>query len=377
MIAPGETIGILGGGQLGRMIALAAAQLGYRCHVFAPEPDAIAAEVCARFTNADWHDREAMAAFAADCAVITYEFENVPVVPVAALAPVPVLPHPRALETAQDRLAEKVFVSSLGGTPAPFAEVDSDADLRAALARIGTPGILKTRRDGYDGKGQWRIASPEDADRLDLPTVPLIYEGFVQFDAEFSVILCRGADGDIRFWDSAQNVHVGGILATSTLPAGPQVLDQIAAARELVLLSATANLPGNFETRAAHLGNAAALNAAGVTIAIKGVGVHRAREARYNAGNAVAHGLPHAAALAALTVNPARIFGDEGRYGVLAPGAEADVVVWSGDPLELSTQAEAVFIRGVPQGLESRQTKLARRYLPGRDRAELPEAYRR
>ena len=237
MIAPGETIGILGGGQLGRMIALAAAQLGYRCHVFAPEPDAIAADVCARFTNADWHDREAMAAFAADCAVITYEFENVPVVPVSALAPVPVLPHPRALETAQDRLAEKVFVSSLGGTPAPFAQVDSDADLRAALARIGAPGILKTRRDGYDGKGQWRIASAEDADHLDLPPdvpgVPLIYEGFVTFDAEFSVILCRGADGDIRFWDSAQNVHLGGILSTSTLPAGRQVLDQVEPARAL------------------------------------------------------------------------------------------------------------------------------------------------
>ena len=233
MIPPGETIGILGGGQLGRMVAMAAAQLGYRCHVYAPESDAIAAEVCSAFTNADWDDREAMAAFAASCAVITYEFENVPVVPLGALAPVPVLPHPRALETAQDRLAEKIFVSSLGGRPAPFAAVDSDADLLAAMERIGAPGILKTRRDGYDGKGQWRIASPEDADRLDLPTVPLIYEGLVQFDAEFSVILCRGADGDIRFWDSAQNVHVGGILSTSTLPAGPQVLDQIAPAREL------------------------------------------------------------------------------------------------------------------------------------------------
>ena len=233
MIAPGETIGILGGGQLGRMVAMAAAQLGYRCHVYAPESDAIAAEVCSAFTNADWDDREAMAAFAASCAVVTYEFENVPVVPLAALAPVPVLPHPRALETAQDRLAEKIFVSSLGGRPAPFAEVDSDADLTAAMARIGAPGILKTRRDGYDGKGQWRLSAPEDAAGIDLPGVPLIYEGFVTFSAEFSVILCRGTDGDIRFWDSAENVHVGGILSRSTVPASPAVLAQVAEARDL------------------------------------------------------------------------------------------------------------------------------------------------
>ena len=233
MIAPGETIGILGGGQLGRMVAMAAAQLGYRCHVYAPESDAIAAEVCSAFTNADWDNREAMAAFAATCAVVTYEFENVPVVPLAALAPVPVLPHPRALETAQDRLAEKIFVSSLGGRPAPFAEVDSDADLTAAMARIGAPGILKTRRDGYDGKGQWRLSAPEDAAGIDLPGVPLIYEGFVTFSAEFSVILCRGTDGDIRFWDSAENVHVGGILSRSTVPASPAVLAQVAEARDL------------------------------------------------------------------------------------------------------------------------------------------------
>ena len=233
MIPPGETIGILGGGQLGRMVAMAAAQLGYRCHVYAPESDAIAAEVCSAFTNAEWDNREAMAAFAASCAVVTYEFENVPVVPLAALAPVPVLPHPRALETAQDRLAEKIFVSSLGGRPAPFAEVDSDADLLAAMARIGAPGILKTRRDGYDGKGQWRISTPEDAAHVDLPGVPLIYEGFVTFSAEFSVILCRGADGDIRFWDSAENVHVGGILSRSTVPASPAVLAQVAEARDL------------------------------------------------------------------------------------------------------------------------------------------------
>ena len=234
MIPPGETIGILGGGQLGRMIAMAAAQLGYRCHIYAPEADSIAAEVAAAFTCAEWGDAEAMAKFAADCAVITYEFENIPAAPLSALGDVRLLPHPRALETAQDRVTEKQFVISLGGTPAPFAPVDSPADLAAAIARIGAPGILKTRRDGYDGKGQWRIMAPADAQGLALPAnTPLVYEGFVHFSAEFSVILCRGADGDIRFWDSAQNVHEGGILARSTIPAPAQVLAQVDAARAL------------------------------------------------------------------------------------------------------------------------------------------------
>ena len=233
MIPPGETIGILGGGQLGRMIAMAAAQLGYRCHIYAPEADSSAAEVCGAFTCASWDDAEAMSRFAADCAVVTYEFENVPVAPLEGIALVPVLAHPRALEVAQDRLAEKVFVSGLGGRPAPFAKVDNDADLKAAIERIGTPGILKTRRDGYDGKGQWRIMQPADVAKLDLPTTPLIYEGFVDFRAEFSVLLCRGADGDIRFWDTPENVHKGGILDTSTVPGSALVQGEVAEARAL------------------------------------------------------------------------------------------------------------------------------------------------
>ena len=240
MIAPGETIGILGGGQLGRMIAMAAAQLGYRCHVFAPEADSIAAEVSAAFTCASWDDAGAMAAFAADCAVVTYEFENVPVGPLAALGAVALLPHPRALETAQDRLNEKRFVNALGGTPAPFAPVDSADDLASAVAKIGAPGILKTRRDGYDGKGQWRVMTPDDAGELELPAKPLIYEGFVTFFAEFSVILCRGRDGDIRFFDSAHNVHEGGILAISTVPAPAAVLEQVPTARTLAAKAAEA-----------------------------------------------------------------------------------------------------------------------------------------
>jgi 5-(carboxyamino)imidazole ribonucleotide synthase len=211
---------------------MAAAQLGYRCHIYAPEARSIAADVSAQFTSAAWDDAAALAKFAQTCAVVTYEFENVPVPPLAALAKATV-PHWRALETGQDRLTEKTFVNALGGKTAPFAPVDSPDALAEAIRTIGAPGILKTRRDGYDGKGQWRIADAAEAAALDLPDTPLIYEGLVRFTAEFSVILCRGADGDIRYWDSAENVHEGGILARSTVPASAAVLAQVPTARGL------------------------------------------------------------------------------------------------------------------------------------------------
>lgn len=233
MIPPGETIGILGGGQLGRMLAMAAARLGYRCHVYASEADAIAAEVCAQWTRADWDDTAAMAEFAGDCAVITYEFENVPVAPLKALGGVQLLPSARALEVAQDRLNEKRFVADLGGTTAPWHLVDTAEDLQQALTEIGSPGILKTRREGYDGKGQWRIMADHEAEGVALSGEPLIYEGFVRFFAEFSVILCRGSDGTTVFWDSAENTHDGGILARSVVPASEAVQAQVPAARAL------------------------------------------------------------------------------------------------------------------------------------------------
>ena len=232
MITPGETIGILGGGQLGRMLAMAAAQLGYRAHVFSPEHESIAAEVCGGFTCAAWDDAAALAAFAADCAVVTYEFENVPVAPLKVFG-CQLLPSLNALEIAQDRVSEKRFVENLGGRPAPWRAVDTPGDLARALTEIGTPGILKTRRDGYDGKGQWRIMDEHQAEGVVVGDQPLVYEGFVDFAAEFSVILCRGADGTTVFWDSAENVHGGGILVTSTLPASPPVLAQVPAARAL------------------------------------------------------------------------------------------------------------------------------------------------
>lgn len=232
MIPPGETIGILGGGQLGRMLAMAAARLGYRCHVYSPEVEFIAADVCAAHTRADWHDAAALAEFAADCAVVTYEFENVPVAALGGLRD-KLLPNLDALEIAQDRVSEKRFVEGLGGKPAPWLAIDTPEDLTQALDRIGSPGILKTRRDGYDGKGQWRIMADHDADGVVLTGQALVYEGFIHFTAEFSVILCRGQDGTVVFWDSAENVHEGGILARSTVPASAEVAAQVPAAREL------------------------------------------------------------------------------------------------------------------------------------------------
>ncbi|MBX7494536.1 5-(carboxyamino)imidazole ribonucleotide synthase [Qipengyuania sp. 6B39] len=233
MLERGGTIGILGGGQLGRMMAMSAAELGYRCIAYAPEGDNVVSCVCDDVFTNKWDDTAALAAFAAQCDVVTWEFENVPVATAQAIPADRIFPHPRALETAQDRLAEKRFVEGLGGRPAAYARVDSRSDLEAAVDRLGAPGILKTRRDGYDGKGQWRIGSARDADALRLPDVPLIYEGYVEFEAEFSVILVRGQDGEMRVWDSTRNAHEGGILATSSLPAGLAIEAQVDEARSL------------------------------------------------------------------------------------------------------------------------------------------------
>ena len=229
----GATIGILGGGQLGRMIAIAAAQLGYRCHIYAPESESVAAEVSADFTSAAWDDAQAMRKFAQSCDVITYEFENVPVGPLSVIPAGLLAPGTMALEAAQDRFREKRFVEQLGGKPAPFASVDHETEIEQAIGKVGTPGIMKTRRDGYDGKGQWRIASSGDAAAIRMPASGLVYEGFIHFECEFSVILVRGRDGAVRFWDSAHNTHENGILAHSVLPAPAIVGEQVEEARAL------------------------------------------------------------------------------------------------------------------------------------------------
>lgn len=233
MLAPGSTIGILGGGQLGRMLAMAAVQLGYRVAGYAPAGENVAVEVSAYFWEAGWADRAALAEFAQACDVVTWEFENVPLTTIAAIPQTLLACPARALEVAQDRLTEKQFVENLGGRAAPHARVESDEDFVRAIERIGTPGILKTAREGYDGKGQWRIGSGHEASGVRFPGQPCVYESMVAFEAEFSVILVRSRSGEVRFWDSTANHHQGGMLAQSTLPAGPVIETQVAEARTL------------------------------------------------------------------------------------------------------------------------------------------------
>lgn len=235
-IPPGSTIGILGGGQLGRMIATAAAQLGYRTHIYAPEESGPAADVSPNWTRGAYEDAAALAAFADGVDVVTYEFENIDPSAVETLsAHGLVRPGAGALRIAQDRLAEKRFVNDLGGLTAPYAPVESLDDLEEAIEQVGSRAILKTNRMGYDGKGQARIGEPGDAVGAwsAIGRQSAILEGFVTFDQEFSVILVRGVDGAIRFWDSPANVHVDGILSTSTVPAGAIISAQVDAARAM------------------------------------------------------------------------------------------------------------------------------------------------
>ncbi|MBN9788274.1 5-(carboxyamino)imidazole ribonucleotide synthase [Pseudonocardia sp. TMWB2A] len=236
VIGPGATIGIIGGGQLGRMMAMAAARLGYRTHIYAPESSGPAFEVSTHWTQGAYDDADALGRFADQCAVVTYEFENLPAAPIAALAKqVPLRPNGRALAIAQDRLAEKDFVRDLGGAPAPYHGVDSLADLESALAAIGTPAILKTRRLGYDGKGQVVIRDAGEAVAAwdAIAGQAAVLEGFVTFTHEFSILLARTPNGMIKSWDAPKNVHVDGILDRSTVPAPDALGDTIAKARSL------------------------------------------------------------------------------------------------------------------------------------------------
>ena len=211
-----QTIGILGGGQLGRMLSVAASRLGLRCHIFEPGA-APAGDVAWRVTNAPYEDEAALRAFAESVDVITYEFENVPTTALDLLESIrPIRPNRRALAVSQDRLTEKTFLNDIGLATAPFADVPAEADLDAAVARIGRPSILKTRRMGYDGKGQVRIGDGP----ADWTGAPSVLEGFVDFSAEISVIIARGADGQVAAFDPGLNVHEGGILRTTTVPCG-------------------------------------------------------------------------------------------------------------------------------------------------------------
>jgi 5-(carboxyamino)imidazole ribonucleotide synthase len=222
VLEPGATIGILGSGQLGRMLALAAASLGFRCHVFAPDPDSPAFDVVHQTTCADYTDMPALERFATSVDVVTYEFENIPVEAATFLAArVPVLPDPTVLATTQDRLAEKDFVAALGIGTAPYAAIATAADLNAALEQIGRPAVLKTRRLGYDGKGQAAIkngAAPDGAWR-EVGGQPCILEAFVPFAREVSVVAARAHDGTVECFDVTENEHREHILKVSRVPA--------------------------------------------------------------------------------------------------------------------------------------------------------------
>ncbi len=222
VLEPGATIGILGSGQLGRMLALAAARLGFKCHIFAPDRDSPAFDVVRESTRADYDDEQALARFAESVDVVTYEFENIPAETAAFLAPlVPVLPDPRILATTQDRIAEKDFIAGLGIGTAPYAAVATSAELSTALERIGRPAVLKTRRFGYDGKGQAAIAKDAAAEAAwhDVGAQPSILEAFVPFVREVSVVAARAADGTVECFDLTENEHRDHILKVSRVPA--------------------------------------------------------------------------------------------------------------------------------------------------------------
>ena len=218
----GATIGILGGGQLGRMLSVAAARLGFKTVIFEPGGDCPASHVANYHFQASYDDTAALEKFAQSVDVITYEFENIPTSALDALEAIkPIHPNRRALATSQDRLTEKQFLQDLGLQTAPFADVSNAETLNAALAQIGTPAILKTRRFGYDGKGQARIMSPEQAEEAltAMAGAPSVLEGFVNFSHEVSVIAARGITGEVACFDPGENVHRDGILHTTTVPA--------------------------------------------------------------------------------------------------------------------------------------------------------------
>jgi len=221
-LAPGAVIGILGGGQLGRMLSVAAARLGFRSHIFEPGAAPPAGQVAENVVTAGYDDTGALKQFAEGVDVITFEFENIPTAALDILqAHRPIRPGREALRVSQDRLTEKTFLQGLGLQTAPFADITDLASLTAALEQIGAPAILKTRRMGYDGKGQVRINQVADAGSAltEMAGAPAILEGFIDFSHEVSVIAARGMNGEVACFDPGENVHQNGILHTTTVPA--------------------------------------------------------------------------------------------------------------------------------------------------------------
>lgn len=221
-LPPNSVIGMLGGGQLGRLMAIEAARLGFKVHVYCPEEVAPALEVCARGFQGDYADRDTLTAFAETCDVITYEFENVPArcADILSETGTTVYPPKMALEKSQDRLIEKTFLNNIGVETIRFDAVSGLDQLRALLAEYGGKGVLKRRREGYDGKGQLVIKGAfDESAAADLLAKPCILEAFCPFELEISVILVRSAEGEMRAFDPPHNIHEAGILRRSVLPA--------------------------------------------------------------------------------------------------------------------------------------------------------------
>ena len=221
-LSPGATIGILGGGQLGRMLAMAAAQLGFRSHIYCPDAKFPADQVTDLVTRASYDDEDSLDWFAGEVDVVTYEFENIPVETVGRLAQkVDVFPDARVLEVSQDRLQEKAFINALGIATAPYAGVGTANEALEALKNIGYPAVLKTRRFGYDGKGQAIVRSEDEVPAAfdSLGSDKIIVEGFVDFDMEISVIVARGRSGEVKAFQPAENIHTNHILDVSICPA--------------------------------------------------------------------------------------------------------------------------------------------------------------
>ena len=221
-LPPNATIGIVGGGQLGRMSAMAAARLGYRCHILTPEEDSPAGQVSARTFLGDYEDPALLRAFAESVDVVTFEFENVSAEGLDLLQSIrPVRPSPSVLRISQDRCVEKAFLNEAGVPTASWVAIRSRADLHASVARVGLPGLLKTTRGGYDGKGQAALRSVSDLNTVweQLEPKPLILERFVAFEREISVIVARGLDGSSVAFDPVENHHQDGILSQTRAPA--------------------------------------------------------------------------------------------------------------------------------------------------------------
>ena len=219
LFLPGSTVGVMGSGQLGRMLAIAGRRMGYRIHIFSPERDTPAGQLADLEVAAPYEDEAAVTAFAAGVDVLTFEFENIPVRSVEwAAAQCVVRPSGNVLHICQHRLREKQFLAQAGIPVAPFAPVASHAELKAALSGIGCPAILKTAAFGYDGKGQRRIATPADAEKIEV-SIPSVLERCISFEKEISVLVARGVDGSLATFPVCENIHRNHILDFTIAPA--------------------------------------------------------------------------------------------------------------------------------------------------------------